>query len=579
MSLTLTSKAVTFNIDSASLAFQTIADMEAATADTGAHCVLTDENRGGVFVLRDGVAGDENGGTIFVSGTTGKFWHRQYEGAVNVKWFGANEDRTDNEVPIQAALDIFGKDAKGEVDISSCTFTISGSILVRRGKSIIGDSKSEIIADFSSGNWGGDYVAIKYIVDESPTAIGVLHNSSQHSRDFTLTGKNNGTIISYGMKFYTSFVIDVGVAVNYSFLLGKLSNISIRRFDTALYMLEVNSSSFNNVNITECREGILVDGKSVNVVINNIYIANSTNSFTSSVDTTVGFRLQSSTRYNGGVEGRPEGFSFNGGAIMAHYNNLYLSNGLSINFYNVMLDLAAADSVVVSSINFLTIKGSYIFTSSASHSCIRFNPLAVGSSQQNIIDSNYLVASNNGAGGIYFPDGGARRTHMSITNNKFAGTTGMTLIQCPDYSIIRDNTSETHYGTRFIYVQNGGVKTVIDGNSVSTASVVVLTTHPAVTSANLNIGTNTSLEMNTAYSGYVTLPASATSVAIPTYMGAGTTYLYGLATITPTAPIGDYSFTPNTAHTNGTLTVSVAPVADVAIYYTCKAVPFTARAV
>jgi len=48
--------------------------------------VVTDEDRGGTFIYRSAEDSTNNGGTIFNG------WCRQYDGAVNVKWFGADID-------------------------------------------------------------------------------------------------------------------------------------------------------------------------------------------------------------------------------------------------------------------------------------------------------------------------------------------------------------------------------------------------------------------------------------------------------------------------------------------------------
>lgn len=60
-------------------------------------CIVKDESRGGVFVYDASKSAINNGGTIFNG------WARQYDGAVNVKWFGAVSGE-DNTASIQAAL-------------------------------------------------------------------------------------------------------------------------------------------------------------------------------------------------------------------------------------------------------------------------------------------------------------------------------------------------------------------------------------------------------------------------------------------------------------------------------------------
>jgi len=99
----------------------TVADL--ATIDTALHqtAIVKDLDRGGTFIWSS--TGTANGGTVF-AGATG-YWTRQYSGAVNVKWFGANTTRTDNEIPVNLII------SSGILDIyfPSGTFTISNTIL------------------------------------------------------------------------------------------------------------------------------------------------------------------------------------------------------------------------------------------------------------------------------------------------------------------------------------------------------------------------------------------------------------------------------------------------------------------
>ena len=81
-----------------------VADVTALLAINGMEendvCVVTDENQGGTFIYRSADVATNNGGTIFNG------WCRQYEGAINVKWFG-NDISTKSlmESTIQSEID------------------------------------------------------------------------------------------------------------------------------------------------------------------------------------------------------------------------------------------------------------------------------------------------------------------------------------------------------------------------------------------------------------------------------------------------------------------------------------------
>ena len=95
----LNSKSINYNV-------QTVDELLSLDGLEGDTVVVTDENRGGVFVYREDNVGTNNEGTIFNG------WTRQYDGAVNVKWFGAVGDGvTDDAIAID--------NARGSVPTSS----------------------------------------------------------------------------------------------------------------------------------------------------------------------------------------------------------------------------------------------------------------------------------------------------------------------------------------------------------------------------------------------------------------------------------------------------------------------------
>jgi len=95
----LTSKTIEYSVP-------TVDDLPTTEVEENQTIVVTDEDRGGVFIARD--SGEPNDGTIFNGGSLN--WHRQYDRAVNVRWFGAVGDGVaDDTASINLALSSLGE--------------------------------------------------------------------------------------------------------------------------------------------------------------------------------------------------------------------------------------------------------------------------------------------------------------------------------------------------------------------------------------------------------------------------------------------------------------------------------------
>lgn len=503
---------------------------------------------------------------------------------LSVKDFGAVGDgTTDDTAAIQAAINslpVAPTNHTGAVSLAANSqYKITAPLVLQRGQSLIGDGSSTIVADFTS--WSGDLVAIKFVIQTSDSQASIFTCFSQSSYGFTLEGANNSAVVTTGMKFYTSNTIAVGVAVNNAYI-GSIRNIVIQKFDTGIELLECWNSYFTDVRIAQCRQGVYVHGKSVNVFFNSLQITNAGNDNTSSVATTVGVAMYSGNQYSGAVEGRPEGFTFVNGLIYGHFNNLYLNNGLKMTFDSMIIDGAGGSCIVVASQDELVITNCYIYTGAdGAFGGIYFGGVAVGTNASAVITNNSFVGNSpiTEVYGIYFVNSGAARQGVTIANNNgFALTSLIYAILCPNYSTITNNYCEVMSGTALIYIQNGGDNTLVDGNSTSSTTAVPVRCHPA-TSANLKIGKNSAVNYRSWYAGSATLVAGATSVALPNLFydaASGDNYIRPVTQAVPNGNAGASYVTEQTTNSVGTFTVGSALGSDIKIRYTTTAIPYSA---
>lgn len=88
-----------------------VGEIESMSLPVGTAVYLTEEGRAGEFVVKAGTPPSDPQKGIYIVLSNGNYAERQYNGDVNIQWFGAVSDwdgaaGTDNSVSIQAAMDL-----------------------------------------------------------------------------------------------------------------------------------------------------------------------------------------------------------------------------------------------------------------------------------------------------------------------------------------------------------------------------------------------------------------------------------------------------------------------------------------
>ena len=132
--------------------------------------IVKDSNRGGTFTWSS--TGTANGGTVF-AGLTG-YWNRQYDGAVNVDWFGANKSG-DCTSEIRACFDYVQNKYK-TLNVNDIYFTSRVMIEFTTGTSYIVNGDN-VLAAYCRNTGGpalldfGLYIENKTYTDAEPAIL------------------------------------------------------------------------------------------------------------------------------------------------------------------------------------------------------------------------------------------------------------------------------------------------------------------------------------------------------------------------------------------------------------------------
>jgi len=161
----------------------TINDFPTVGIQDGDTVIVKEEGRGGVFIYDGSLAPFTNQGTNF-SG-----WIRQYSGVVNVKWFGANSTREDNQATINYMLTQFDS----IVFAQGCTYKINDAIVVRGSNKTI-DLNGATIEALDTG------IAFFSVTCRHENASSTEEDFVNRLSNITIT---NGTITSFGTAITT----------------------------------------------------------------------------------------------------------------------------------------------------------------------------------------------------------------------------------------------------------------------------------------------------------------------------------------------------------------------------------------
>jgi len=351
--LVITNPDTNFNgraIDISKVAHQvdTITDLRAMTEKpdtvyvTGYH-TAGDGAFGSHFFKRVDSAGTDNTGTIIVpNGVTTYYYALQYDGAVNVKWFGAAGDGvTDDTTAIQAAIDYCVNFSANDIFCDPGVFIISSSLTVGGYIKFSGSGNSQ----FATSNYTSlvQRGTIFRLITKDISLF--LPNSNCKFNNFSCInysgGVNENCFYSLGLGFSNFENITIG-GFNYGFNFEKSLYITFSKLvlrgnnygiscwqNTGTSPYTLNSTYYNNIisikdsQVNYSNIGIRVCG--VNIYLNNIDC---------SINTTYGIQIGGSSFptnsatidsfYSEGTTGTPiyiENSSINAGTILLAGSN------------------------------------------------------------------------------------------------------------------------------------------------------------------------------------------------------------------------------------------------------------------
>lgn len=261
-----------------------------------------------------------NGGTILVD-EIGRRWGREYSGAVNVLWFGADSSgATECATYIQAALDL-----KKETYVPDGIYLIGTTLLVHPGC---------ILRGAGSGNYDSqgatDRTVTEFRVKTSTATTGIRIASKAFCRDFLIRPENHA-VVTYSDADYpaatgnASYGVDVGYNAGAGSGSGRVFNVTAQGFAEAAFYLNA-ASHVDSCHARMSKHGFYAYGPDGWLVNSSAIHCHEAGAHLSTYWRAIGNRLEWNARYglSAGAESTIVGnlFDRNGWA------GLYLRTGL-----------------------------------------------------------------------------------------------------------------------------------------------------------------------------------------------------------------------------------------------------------
>ena len=239
----LTSKTIDYTV-------QTVDDLLVLAGEENQVVVVTEEGRGGTFIYRSTNSAVNNGGTIFNG------WTRQYDGAVNVKWFGAVGDGvTDDTIAFQSSLILGATEVLGvgtylitdELNLGGLPLNIIGNSVAQYSPT----PTTQVVLKFSPSadnktmfkNFNAKGARVKNLSFEGPT-----NSQDATTREITEDINTDVNLFEFGGNGSPYFA--------------EIENLTIRHFHCAFKYIEqtYNWSHISNIKLGYCKFGFSYQG-------------------------------------------------------------------------------------------------------------------------------------------------------------------------------------------------------------------------------------------------------------------------------------------------------------------------------